>query len=98
MPRHRTQLLLDPDQYQVVAQLAASQNRSISEVVREFIDLGLEQLQRRRQQRLQALEEITALRQDLEARVGIHPGDPVAEVRAERMREQEKVLSQSEEP
>jgi len=97
MPRHRTQLLLDPDQYQVVARLAASQSRSISEVVREFIDLGLAQLERRRLERLQALEELTALRRDLEARIGIYSGDPVAEVRADRMLRQERVLSQSEE-
>ena len=93
MPRHRTQLLLDPGQYQAVAQLAATQQRPISEIVREFIDLGLEQMRKRRQERLRALEELNATRRQLEARVGLYPGDLVAEVRAERERQLETVLS-----
>ena len=93
MPRHRTQLLLDPDQYQAVVQLAATQQRPISEIVREFVDLGLAQLRQRRRERLHALRELSATRQELEARLGVYPGDPVAEVRAERERQLETVLS-----
>ncbi len=93
MPRHRTQLLLDPDQYQAVVQLAAAQHRPISEVVREFIDLGLEQLRRHREQKLQTLDELNAMRHELEARSGFYPGDLVAEGRAERERQMEAVLS-----
>lgn len=93
MPRHRTQLLLDPDQYQAVVRLAAIQQRPISEIVREFIDLGLDQLHRHRQQKLQALAELNASRRELEARQGMYQGDLVAEVRAEREQQMEAVLS-----
>ena len=96
MPRHRTQLLLDPDQYQAVAHLAAKQQRPISEIVREFIDLGLEQLRQHRQERLRALEDLVATRRRLEARRGVYEADPVAGVRAERERQLEAVISADE--
>ncbi len=84
---------VDPDQYQAVVQLAATQNRSISELMRELVDLGFEQLRRRRQARLRALEELNGVRRQLEVRLGIYPGNPVAEARAERERQMETVLS-----
>lgn len=98
MPRHRTQLLLDPDQYQAVARLAAVQDRPISEIVREFIDLGLEQLRHHRQQKLGALQELNVMRRDIESRSGSTAGNLVADARAERQRQTEAVLSRPEEP
>ncbi len=93
MPQQYTPLLLAPDQLQAVEQLAAAQQRSIPELMRELVDLGLEQLRRRREERLHALQELNGARRQLEARVGTYPKDPVAEARAEREEQMETVLS-----
>ena len=41
---HRTQLLLETEQYRQGRQLAEARGRSVSDVVRELIDLGLRAL------------------------------------------------------
>ncbi len=93
MPSQDTQLFLEPDQFQAIEQLATTQQRSIPELMRELVDLGLEQLRLRREERLRALQELNGARRQLEARVGTYPKDPVAEARAERERQMESVLS-----
>jgi len=47
----------------------------------------------RRASKLQALEELNALRRSIQLRIGIHPGDPMAETRAERERQRDTVLT-----
>jgi hypothetical protein len=47
----------------------------------------------RRAAKLQALEELNALRRSIQLRIGIHPGDPMAETRAERERQRDTVLT-----
>lgn len=95
MPKHRTQLFLEQDQYESLSELASRQQCSISEVVRALIDSGLERRREERVARLAALEELSELREKvarrLEAR-GERLSDPVAEVRAEREAQQEAVL------
>jgi len=93
MARHGMQISLDPERYQAVTDLAEHQERPVTEVVREVIDLGLEQVKRRKQRKIQALSELDALRRKLESRVGVYPGNPIAEVRAERERQVNAVLS-----
>ena len=93
MARHGTQISLDPERYQAVTNLAESQRRPVTEVVREVLDLGLEQVKRRRQRKIQALSELATLRHKLESRIGIYPGTVIGEVRAERERQVEAVLS-----
>jgi Arc/MetJ-type ribon-helix-helix transcriptional regulator len=44
---HRTQLLLDPDQHQDLAEIARRECRSMSDVVREMIDTQLAERKRR---------------------------------------------------
>lgn len=92
MARHGTQVLLDPERYQAVTELAESQERPVAEVVREVFDLGLEQVRNRKQRRSRALAELNALRGRVEARSGVYSGNPVAEARAERERQVDAVL------
>jgi class 3 adenylate cyclase len=47
----------------------------------------------RREARLRALEELNALRRSIQLRIGIHPGDPVTETRAERERQRDTVFT-----
>jgi hypothetical protein len=44
MRLHRTQLLLDPAQHKLLARLARQQKRSLSDVAREALALGLQAL------------------------------------------------------
>jgi hypothetical protein len=71
---HRAQILLDPEQHRVIAEIAHQQGRSISEVVREMI---ASQLQQRRQsaqaRQLEALERIRQHRTAILARRGGKP-------------------------
>jgi hypothetical protein len=87
MAKHRTQLLLDPDQYESLASLAADQQRSISDLVREFVGAGLAERRQDRRRRLEALEGLAEIRQRIEGRVGRIAGDPITAVRAERERQ-----------
>lgn len=47
----------------------------------------------RQETKLRALEELNALRRSIQLRIGIQPGDPVAETRAERERQRDTVLA-----
>jgi predicted CopG family antitoxin len=44
---HRTQLLLDPEQHQDLEEIARREHRSLSDVVREMIDVQLAERKRR---------------------------------------------------
>jgi predicted DNA-binding protein len=76
---YRTQILLEPEQHQVLAELAAREGRSISDVVREIIRAHLEQQQQatdaKLQQDLAALEQIEQHRAAILARRGDQPID-----------------------
>lgn len=62
LPLHRTQVLLEPHQHQELTRLAARENRSLSDLLREIVD---KELERKRQdgqlvraERLAAIEQI----------------------------------------
>lgn len=93
MPKHRTELILDSRQYEVVARLARAQKRSISEVMAQLIEMGLERARDSREHSCGALAELNALREELERSVGRYDGDLVKEVRAERERQLDAVLA-----
>lgn len=93
MARQRTQFFLDDDQYEAVAQLAQDQERPIPELLRELVDMALDRIKEQTQGRKAALHGLSALRQSIEARNGVYPGEPVGEVRAERERQGEDVFS-----
>ncbi len=92
MSTHSTQLLLEQDQYEAVARLARTQQRPVTEILREFVQLGLSQLEQGRQRKLDALRELNELRGELESRFGTYPGDPVRDARVDRERQMEAVL------
>jgi hypothetical protein len=98
MARQRIQLFLDDDQYDTVARIATAQDRPIPDLVHDLVDLGLERIERRTYKKRNALQELTILRRSIEARQGIHPGDPVAEARAERERQIDAAFSPADEP
>lgn len=89
---HSSQVLLEPEQYEALAQLASLQGSTISDVAQQVVRLGLEALQKQKQQRMEALERLNQRRLEYHQMHGMYPGDPVAEVRAEREKQIERVM------
>ena len=69
---HRVQMLLEPRQHALLAQLAKQQGRSVAEVTRRVIALGLEQLadQDTQARRALALRRAARLAESIGARLG----------------------------
>ena len=90
---HRVQILLESDQHQALAEMAAQEGRSISDPVREIAGQCLAERQEQAQQlaALQAIERLNWIRARLHEEHGMYPGDPLAEVRAEWEEEVERV-------
>ena len=86
----RTQILLEPQQHRSLYELAQAEGRSMSELVREAVAQYLVEHDDR-QDRWQAnLEELTRIREEIQERFGVYPGDLVAELREERADELER--------
>lgn len=88
----RTQILLEPKQHQQLAQLAQSEKRSMSDVIREMLDAQLELRNREAsdllQRRVAALQRIATHHQAiLEKRNGEPLSIPVQQL-IEQMREE----------
>ena len=89
---HRTQILLDPEQHQALSELARQEGRSVSDLVREFVQVQLEQRERddarRRRRQLAALEQIRTQREAIAARLGSSklpdPAEIIRQLREER--------------
>jgi hypothetical protein len=92
---HRSQLLLEPEQHERMRRIAEREGRSISDVARGLIGIGLKALARdekaRTHRRAKALEQLSEIREAALARHGIYEGDLVAEVRSERERNLDQV-------
>ena len=79
----RTQILLEPEQHRALADLARTEGRSLSDIVREFITAQLAHRARdhsaQRQRQLASLEQIRTHRQAIQARHGekVNLPDPV---------------------
>ena len=67
MTMQRVQMLLEPEQRKKLEKLARQQGKSIAEVTRQAIDIGLEKLSvdERREQMLAALEAARKLRESM---------------------------------
>jgi Arc/MetJ-type ribon-helix-helix transcriptional regulator len=91
--KYRAQILLEPEQHDALAEMARQENRSISDVVREILREWLATRDRdaRRQRELQALEGLTRLRLKIQEQHGVYTGDFLAEARAERDEDFERV-------
>lgn len=84
----RTQILLDSDTLSQLKTLAERQGRSVSELVRELIQSGLEKQQVEELQRISALlKEFQQIRAEVAAKPAEIPLDILERTRAERQQE-----------
>ena len=90
---YRAQLLLEPEQHRALTEIARREGRSVSDLVREILRQHLVERDRdaRKQREMQAIEELTHIRQRLKEEHGVYQGDLLAEVRAEREEDMERI-------
>jgi predicted DNA-binding protein len=90
---YRAQVLLESEQHEALAAIAQQEGRSISDVLREIVreHLAEKDKEARKLDALQAVEKLTRIREGVQERYGACPRDLVAEVRAEREEEMERV-------
>jgi predicted DNA-binding protein len=83
---HRAQILLEPEQHQALAEIAHQHGRSISDLVREIINQHLADNETglRREQAIQAIEEMAATRKQIQEEHGVYQEDLLNEIRDER--------------
>jgi hypothetical protein len=90
---YRAQILLEPEQHRLLADIAERENRSISELVceilREYLADGQETIQVERQ--MKASERLQRIREAGTKRYGVYRGDLIAESRSEREADIERV-------
>ena len=96
----RVQVLLEERQQRRLVEVAGEQGRSLSALLRDIVD---EYIERRSaaeagERATRALERLAELRAGIEARDGVYAGDLVAEARAERSSQQERVLAHEGDP
>lgn len=83
---YRTQILLEPEQHEALVKIAKQENRSVSDLVRELVEhyVAERSAEARKAQVRQTLAELKQFREAMAERYGVYEGDLVAEVRAER--------------
>ncbi len=93
---YRAQILLEPEQHRTLAEIAAKDGRSISEVVREIVGQYLVEREQetRLQKEIQSIEALTQMRQQIETQHGIYQGDLLTEIRTEREEDVDRVWGQ----
>jgi predicted DNA-binding ribbon-helix-helix protein len=93
--KHRTQILLEPEQHKALVEIAQQERRSISDIVRRIISQHLKERTKdaKRQRAIEALGRLICLREKIEQRSGVYQGDLIAEARAERDEQMERVWS-----
>jgi hypothetical protein len=91
--KYRAQILLEPEQHAALAELAGREDRSISDLVREIVDRWLSQQDERRlwEQRMEALERLSQIRERIQAEYGVYQGDLLDEARGERDEDVDRV-------
>jgi predicted DNA-binding ribbon-helix-helix protein len=74
---HRTQILLEPEQHRMLSKIAEAEQRSMSELVRELVDIELARRDQEsaatKQRQLAALEQIRRHREEILAKRGGMP-------------------------
>lgn len=72
-PLHRTQVLLEPQQHQELTRIAAREDRSLSDLLREIVRRDLERRgtdeERVKQERREAIEQIRQMRREMFAQM-----------------------------
>ncbi|MBM4034416.1 MAG: ribbon-helix-helix protein, CopG family [Planctomycetes bacterium] len=91
---HRTQILLEPEQHQALAQMAQDAGRSVSDIVREILRerLARETKEAKHRELMETLARLKKFCDEVQAKHGVIDFDPVEEVREEADREMERVL------
>lgn len=87
MAPHRSRVLLEKGQHDALDRLARQTHRSVSDLVREFVDLGLRAQAHGKDRALHALAALDRIRSDVEREHSTLNLDPVAEARADRERQ-----------
>ncbi len=90
----RVQMLLEPRQHALLARLAEQQGRSIADITRQVIDLGLAQLANQDvlARRAQALQRADRLAERIQARCGKELSiDPVEDLNRERAERDDQI-------
>lgn len=81
-PLHRTQVLLEPQQHQELTRIAAEEERSLSDLLREIVRRDLERRrtdeERWKLERRSAIEEVRQMRREMFAQMP--PGGPRLDV------------------
>ncbi len=90
----RVQILLEAKQRRALVRIAKREGRSVSDILREMVELGLEQRAQKSEKWKQALTRLRQVRAANQPR-GLYTGDLVAEARAERDRRNEAVWRKS---
>ena len=85
------EVIVEASQHEQLMRLAQAKGQSVSAVIREMIDEGLDQRRGKKEEWREALEELTKTRQEIEREHGIITRDFLAEVRAEREQDMERV-------
>lgn len=87
--KYRAQILLEPEQHQALADIAAEREESISHLVREIVAEYLVDHSReaKRKRFLAALEALSEIREKNLAQFGMIDSNFLEEMREERMRE-----------
>jgi hypothetical protein len=95
---YRAQILLEPEQHRTLADIAEKEGRSISEVVREIVGQYLVEREQETQlqKEMQAIEALTKIRRQIEQKHGVCRRDLLAESRAEREQDFERIWNQEE--
>jgi metal-responsive CopG/Arc/MetJ family transcriptional regulator len=90
---YRTQILLEQEQHDALKEIAREEGLSISEVVRGLVRQYLieQEQDTQRQRELQALENLADIRAQIREQHGVYQGDLLAQVRAERENDVERV-------
>jgi hypothetical protein len=90
---YRAQILLEPEQHQMLAKIAQNDGRSISEIVREIVGqyLATQEQEIRLQQELHTIEALTQMRQEIQEQHGVYQGDFLSEIRTEWEQDIERV-------
>jgi hypothetical protein len=87
------EIVLELEQHQALAEIAQLEGRSISDLVREIVGQHLAERDRgvQTQREIQAIEELTQIRKQLQEEHGTYRGDLLDEVREEREQDVERV-------
>ena len=91
--KYRAQILLEPEQHDALALIAEQEQRSISDVMREIVQEYLLRIDDAAiwQHRMQALENLSQVRELAEKKYGVYQGNLIEETHAERDEEDRRV-------